>query len=308
MTDEQTYATQLPVDVVVSIFIQPCILLFTCLPTHPMQCELHLPAVDIVLSSKCALFDNKSSSKDENLCEQILENSLVGFNFSLYMKDFKLNVYHPFSGESKVHLFEDIRSGQLQTRNALAVSVQSVSVNTSRTRSMLIDANKELLNNIQLSIVAQISRAQFEYDMRRFSEILTFPKIWYNRALARRLLLGDEHLPTTMPSSSTTAYHKTPIQTTPIANKSLRKQARVLLAIQLQELRISMRMSNIMGKVEWSTNDIYSTESFTLTSEGKRIFFLSLGLQNSILQAEQGIIGGIIRLKSLRTTGKNLTS
>ena len=151
-----------------------------------MECELCLPTVDVVFSSKRALPDNiPSSTTVENDSEQIIENSLGGLSFSLYMKDFKLNVYHPISGESKVHLFEDIRSGQLQIRNALAVSVQSVSFNISRTRYTLIEREDELLNSIQLSIIGQISKAQFEYDIRRFSEILTFSKMWYNRSLAR---------------------------------------------------------------------------------------------------------------------------
>jgi hypothetical protein len=298
--EDQTSTASFPIDVVVSIFIQPCVLLFTCLPTHPMECELRLPAVDIVFSSKRSLSD---TIPNENSPEQIIENSLAGLSFSLYMKDFKLNVYHPFSGESKVHLFEDIRTGQLQTRNALAVSVQSVSINISRSRYIIIDNNNELLNNIQLSVIAQISKAQFEYDIRRFSEILTFPKIWYNRSLARRLFLGDERLPTRIARSSTIKQSIIPTQITSTTNKILRKQARVLLAIQLKELHVSMRMSNVMGIVEWNTKDVCSTGSLTLTSEGKRTFFISLGLQNSVFQADQGIVGGSIRLKNLRTTG-----
>ncbi|CAF3490546.1 unnamed protein product [Rotaria socialis] len=304
LIEDQTSSTSIPIDVVVSIFIQPCVLLFTCLPTHPMECELRLPAVDVVFSSNRTLSDKISSSNNENLNGQIFENSLFGLNFSIYMKDFKLNVYHPFSGESKVHLFEDIRSGQLQTRNALAMSVQSVSINISRTRYVLINEKNEYLNSIQLSIVAQISRAQFEYDIRRFSEILTFPKIWYNRSLARRLFFGDENLPTGIPPTNRITQTLAPTaQIASTINKILPKQARIILAIQLKELHISMRMSNVMGKVEWNTKDVYSTGSLTLTSEGKRTFFLSLGLQNSTFQAEQGIIGGIIRLKNLRTTG-----
>ncbi|CAF4685731.1 unnamed protein product, partial [Rotaria socialis] len=179
LIEDQSSTTSFPIDVVVSLFIQPSVLLFTCLPTHPMECELRLPTVDVVFSSKRALSDNIPSSTTTlaNDSEQIIENSLGGLSFSLYMKDFKLNVYHPFSGESKVHLFEDIRSGQLQTRNALAVSVHSVSFNISRTRYTLIERDGELLNSIQLSVIGQISKAQFEYDIRRFSEILTFPKI-----------------------------------------------------------------------------------------------------------------------------------
>jgi hypothetical protein len=304
LIEDQSSTASFPIDVVVSLFIQPSVLLFTCLPTHPMECELRLPTVDVVFSSKRALPDNLPPSTIENDSEQIIENSLGGLSFSLYMKDFKLNVYHPFSGESKVHLFEDIRSGQLQTRNALAVSVQSVSFNISRTRYTLIECDGELLNNIQLSVIGQISKAQFEYDIRRFSEILTFPKIWYNRSLARRLFLGDENLPTRIPSTTTITRPKAPtIIKTTTTTKQLRNEARVLLAIQLKELQISMRMSNVMGKVEWNTTDVCSTGRLTLTNEGHRALFFSLGLQKSIFQAEQGIVGGIIRLKNLRTTG-----
>ncbi|CAF4961558.1 unnamed protein product, partial [Rotaria magnacalcarata] len=79
--------------------------------------------------------------------------------------------------------------------------------------------------------------AQFEYDIRRFSEILTFPKIWYNRSLARRLFFGDENLATGIPPTNRTTQTLAP--TTQIAstlNKTLRKQARIILAIQLKEL------------------------------------------------------------------------
>ena len=305
LIEDQSSTVSFPIDVVVSLFIQPSVLLFTCLPTHPMECELRLPTVDVVFSSKRALPGNVplSSSVDSHESDQILENSLGGLSFSLYMKDFKLNVYHPFSGESKVHLFEDIRSGQLQTRNALAVSVQSVSFNISRTRYTVMHSDGELRNSIQLSVIGQISKAQFEYDIRRFSEILTFPKIWYNRSLARRLFLGDESLPHQMPSSNTTTRPIAPITIKSTNNKRLRKEARVLLAIQLKELHVSMRMSNVMGKVEWNTTDVCSTGSLNLTSEGQRSLYFSIGLQKSIFQAEQGIIGGIVQLKNLRTTG-----
>ena len=40
--------------------------------------------------------------------------------------------------------------------------------------------------------MCDIGSAAFKYDMRRLSEILSFPKSWYRRNLARRLFLGDE--------------------------------------------------------------------------------------------------------------------
>ena len=162
--EDQNVVASFPIDVVVSVFIQPCVLLFDCLPSHPMECELRLPAVDIVLSSKRAI----PSTNDESSPPD--DNALGGISFSLYMKDFKLNVYHPFLGESKVHQYEDIHSNKLQTRNALAVSVQSVSINISRIRTLLIDPDGVVSHSIHLSVLAQISRGQFEYDIRRFSE------------------------------------------------------------------------------------------------------------------------------------------
>ena len=83
-----------------------------------------LPTVDVVFSSKRTASSEDIPLLENNDLEQILE----------HMKDFKSNVYHPFSGESKAHLFVDIRSKQLQTLNALAVSVHCVSFNISRTR------------------------------------------------------------------------------------------------------------------------------------------------------------------------------
>ncbi|CAF3980300.1 unnamed protein product, partial [Rotaria sp. Silwood1] len=65
----------------------------------------------------------------------------------------------------------------------------------------------------------------------------------------------------------------------------------------------SLTLTNVMGKVEWNTTDVCSTGSLTLTNEGQRAIFFSIGLQKSIFQAEQGIVGGNIKLKNLRTTG-----
>ena len=50
-----------------------------------------------------------------------------------------------------------------------------------------------MINFVQFfSAVCDIGSAAFKYDMRRLGEILSFPKSWYRRNLARRLFLGDE--------------------------------------------------------------------------------------------------------------------
>ena len=40
--------------------------------------------------------------------------------------------------------------------------------------------------------ICDVGFASFNYDMRRLSEILAFPKAWYSRTLARHLFLGEE--------------------------------------------------------------------------------------------------------------------
>lgn len=60
-----------------------------------------------------------------------------------------------------------------------------------------------------VSAVCDIGTAAFKYDMRRLSEILTFPKAWYNRNLTRRLFLGEESFAQTGDEGirSTTVVH-----------------------------------------------------------------------------------------------------
>ena len=43
-----------------------------------------------------------------------------------------------------------------------------------------------------LAAICDVGFASFNYDMRRLSEILAFPKAWYSRTLARHLFLGEE--------------------------------------------------------------------------------------------------------------------
>ena len=46
-----TYATSLPIDVVVYIMVKPSLVRFTCLPVSRVECLLRLPSVDVVFSS-----------------------------------------------------------------------------------------------------------------------------------------------------------------------------------------------------------------------------------------------------------------
>ena len=104
-------------------------------------------------------------------------------------------------------------------KDSLSVRVAYIKVNIARTRRvskpvvLLLngesnddaaeanDVAKEAamgLNDVKLSVLADVGESSFIYDMRNIKEVFVFPKIWYRRSLARRLFLGEE-------SSSATA-------------------------------------------------------------------------------------------------------
>ncbi|KAK3100226.1 hypothetical protein FSP39_016558 [Pinctada imbricata] len=108
---------------------------------------------------------------------------------------------------------------EMSRRDMLSLNVEFVKLNISRSRKLEMKMTesgvKEPLtksNVVRFSTICDIGSAAFKYDMRRLSEILTFPKAWYNRNLARRMFLGDESYVQTgedewESSSSTGSYH-----------------------------------------------------------------------------------------------------
>lgn len=45
-------------------------------------------------------------------------------------------------------------------------------------------------------LTANIGSANFNYDMRRLAELISFPKPWYRRTIVRRLFFGDHSVKT----------------------------------------------------------------------------------------------------------------
>ena len=53
--------------------------------------------------------------------------------------------------------------------------------------------------------LVDIGSASFNYDMRRLTEILAFPRAWYRRKIVRRLFLGDTTARESSAASSSSA-------------------------------------------------------------------------------------------------------
>jgi hypothetical protein len=115
--------------------------------------------------------------------------------------------------------------GYAEDKDSLSVRVAYIKVNISRSRQLLrgrrasnattnaLEASQnglagsaanighgasatspsQSLNDVKLSVLADIGNTSFIYDMRNIKEVFVFPKIWFRRSLARRLFLGEEN-------------------------------------------------------------------------------------------------------------------
>jgi hypothetical protein len=98
-----------------------------------------------------------------------------------------------FFAVHKTSLISDFFKDYLEDKDSLSVRVEFIKVNISRSRRLLSpNTSSDKFNDVRLSVLADIGRASFIYDMRNIKEVFVFPKIWYRRSLARRLFLGEE--------------------------------------------------------------------------------------------------------------------
>ncbi|XP_053399583.1 bridge-like lipid transfer protein family member 1 isoform X2 [Mercenaria mercenaria] len=129
-----------------------------------------------------------------------------GLSVTGCLTDFSLYIFHPYGGGQRKtgiqtsprylgSIEEQTILGDTNRKDSLSLNLEYVNLNISRTRKLEVRmdrSNNEKFNIVRFSTVCDIGTAAFKYDMRRLSEILSFPKAWYRRNLARRLFLGDE--------------------------------------------------------------------------------------------------------------------
>ncbi|XP_062586140.1 bridge-like lipid transfer protein family member 1 isoform X2 [Saccostrea cucullata] len=158
------------------------------------------------LSGSRLLGDTRPRASSTNSSADGGSLSVGGLSFTGAMSDFSLYIFHPYGGgvQRKLNTSTGYNLGSIQEhepawseqtrRDMLSLNVEFVKINISRSRKIELRAlDKEAKSNIvRFSAICDIGSAAFKYDMRRLSEILSFPKAWYNRSLARRMFLGDE--------------------------------------------------------------------------------------------------------------------
>ncbi|XP_065930911.1 bridge-like lipid transfer protein family member 1 isoform X5 [Magallana gigas] len=280
--------------------------------------------------------------------------SVGGLSFTGAMSDFSLYIFHPYGGGNQrkpnIGASPGYNLGSIQEnepawseqtrRDMLSLNVEFVKINISRSRKIeLRSSDKEAKSNIvRFSAICDIGSAAFKYDMRRLSEILSFPKAWYNRSLARRMFLGDEsytqvpdeasmpqsptdglpsesfsHTHTGTPGStaktpgkqrssvshSEGSKHKGHHSSSHLTPKSVSWETLVLFAVNLAKLDLHVNMSNVMGNTVWTTEQIKSQGSLSIHSNGHRDLKITAGTGNSHFDSRGGVVGGTIDLNDL---------
>ncbi|KAL3880212.1 hypothetical protein ACJMK2_032469 [Sinanodonta woodiana] len=296
-----------------------------------------------------------------------------GLSMTCFLSDFSLYIFHPYGGgQRKVgqlspgvrylgSIQEQTPMSDLSRKDSLSLNVEFVRLNISRTRKLecrtegLGEASssnttekssspkgeQSKTNIVRFSAVCDIGTATFKYDMRRLSEILTFPKAWYRRNLARRLFLGDESVAfldegASIPQSpadpnptdnfiygtgvqrSNSRHRRTSLkrmesqarrnskQTPKImshgsTSKSAAWETLVLFAMNLSRLDLTVNMSNVMGNTIWTIDEIKSQGRLSIKSSGHRNLKIIAGLGSSHFESKGGVVGGIIDLQDVDT-------
>ena len=119
-----------------------------------------------------------------------------------------------------------------------------------------------------------------------FSEILAFPKAWYNRSIARRLFLGEtKRQPTTGQKMQ--------------AEEVGQWQTAVRISTILRELRVDMNIGNVLGKTVWITERLAYHGAFDLKSCHNNDMKNIVSLKKSKLESRSGLLGGTIAMNDV---------
>ena len=223
--DVQTTTISYPVDVIVYFHMKSNQFQFSCMPVSRVECMLTLPSLDLVFSSKRSELDFaegggpsgdglgvnppqasgfpssiKREQSSSNLEDKKKENS-GGLSVTGCLADFSVHVFHPYGGA----YLKGANSTQ-DRKDSLSVKVAFVKFHISRSRKLAFEkVNRESSAKlpkqisdpfgkacVRFSTIVDIGKATFNYDMRKLTEILAFPKAWYRRTLVRRLFLGEQ--------------------------------------------------------------------------------------------------------------------
>ncbi|VDO69537.1 unnamed protein product [Heligmosomoides polygyrus] len=249
----------LPIDVLFFLTVQSSTIRFDGQQqrSSAADCLLKLPCLSLMASTR----------------RTVGETYVGGIDVSATLSAFSLSIYSPHQ-QSTAH-------------DALSLTLDHLSFVISRSKNSSAEAD----NRVKFVLTSNIGAANFNYDMRRLSELMAFPKPWYRAAIARRVFFGDQAMARDPPSQPSTL--------TAQSQPDKAWSATVLLAVQWKELNVNAQMSNTMGNTSWRARRGLLRAIAKLNSRSERNVTLTFKLDSSELTAHGGAISGEIGLSRL---------
>uniref|UniRef100_A0A0K0DNK6 FSA_C domain-containing protein n=1 Tax=Angiostrongylus cantonensis TaxID=6313 RepID=A0A0K0DNK6_ANGCA len=275
----------LPMDVLFFLTVQSSTIRFDGQQqrSSAADCLLKLPCLSLMASTRRSVGDTY----------------VGGVDFSATLSAFSLSIYSPHQ-QSTAH-------------DALSLTLDHLSFVISRSKN----SSTETDNRVKFVLTSNIGVANFNYDMRRLSELMAFPKPWYRAAIARRVFFGDQtvsreptsHLVdiTCFCTNIELIEKHVFLCSRPVATRSDKPwSATVLLAVQWKELNVNAQMSNTMGNTSWRARRGLLRAIAKLNSFSERNVTLTFKLDSSELTAHGGAISGEIALSRLLLSASHI--
>ncbi|CAF0826478.1 unnamed protein product [Brachionus calyciflorus] len=329
-----------PIDVIVFVSMKPSSIRFTCLPQSTMECLLKLPSVEMVFSTSRINQDQKLEDflhmENDETFTTINTNSSSndgGLNLTCSLSDFSLRFYNRLAIRNPLDprfYYNDQGVGYTEEKDSLSVRVAYIKVNISRNKRNFFRSkdHTEGLNEVKLSILADVGNTSFIYDMRNIKEVFVFPKIWYRRSFARRIIFGDDLTSSNMSGSnerfkSTQNKSETKISSDQsikvikrpksldldaehnrLYNLSPNWKTLVLISINLAGLEVRMNIGSILGSVCLFTKNGRFTSKISLSRFGPKDMVYNFSIENTNLTAEGGLNRIQLRIQDINTAIK----
>lgn len=240
-------------------------------------------------------------------CKQNDQDLNAGIYLSATLSNFEISIYSPHQ--------------QATAHDALSVKLDKLLFTASRTKCPT--SNEDDKNKVQLIIISNVGKADFNYDMRRLGELLSFPKPWYRKKLMQRVFFGEQSIVRkgsmstthsapaftannlTIPSSkSSRPTSQSPQPTTTIQQRT-EWAAELDFSMMWGELNVKAQMSNVMGNTQWFVRRGLIRAHVQVDSFRQKTIALGFKLDSSALSAQGGAISGDILMKSLLISARH---
>ncbi|VDM22658.1 unnamed protein product [Wuchereria bancrofti] len=145
-------------------------------------------------------------------------------------------------------------------------------------------------NPHQITCTIDIGQATFTYDMRKLSQLIAFPRPWYRRRIAQRLLLKNQQFPKTQSVGAGRSFSK---RTSKMMDKLTLEAS---INIHWETFKAKIQMSSAMGDTNWIIDQISTKIIFCLQPFVERRLSIRFAVSFLEQEAKGGAISGSLQL------------